>query len=97
MVNEPTNDVHVTNEQVIQEAQELAPRRSERQRRPTISSDFVVYSLEHECELSIDEDLNLFFSYVIKFSPSYGVLLQNYDQQGHVLYIAISVRSSLAS
>lgn len=26
MVNEPTNDVHVTNEQVIQEAQELAPR-----------------------------------------------------------------------
>ena len=54
--NEPVNNGQVTNEQVIEEAQEIALRRSERQKRPAISSDYVVYSLEHECELSIDED-----------------------------------------
>ena len=41
---------------MIEEAQEIALRRFKRQRRPAISSDYVVYLLEHECELSIDED-----------------------------------------
>jgi len=57
MVNEPTNNVQITNEQVIEEAHEITPRRTKIQRRLTISSDFIMYSLEHECELSIDEDL----------------------------------------
>ena len=48
--------MQVINEEVIEVVQEIAPRRSERHRRPAISSDYVVYSLEHECDLSIDED-----------------------------------------
>jgi len=52
-------NVQVTDEQVIEKAQEIK-RRSKRQRRPTITSNFIVYSLEHKCELSIDEDLVLF-------------------------------------
>ena len=60
MDNEPTNDVQVINEQRIDEPQVISLRRSERQRRSTIIIDYVVYLLEHECDLSIDEDLVLF-------------------------------------
>ena len=52
--DEPANNEQFTNDQVV--SQEIALRRSQRQRRPAISSDYVVYSLEHECELSIDKD-----------------------------------------
>ena len=52
--DEPVNNEQFTNDQVV--SQEIALRRSQRQRRPAISSDYVVYSLEHECELSIDKD-----------------------------------------
>jgi len=45
MVNEPTNNVQVTNEQVIEEAHEIAPRRTEIQRRPAISSDLLYIHL----------------------------------------------------
>ena len=41
---------------MIEEPQEAALRRSVRQKRPAISNDYVVYSVEHECDLSIDED-----------------------------------------
>ncbi|RDX70846.1 hypothetical protein CR513_49873, partial [Mucuna pruriens] len=54
--DEPTDNMKVTNEQVIEDEQEVAPRRFEKQKRLSISSDYVVYSIEHECELSIDED-----------------------------------------
>ncbi|OMO59932.1 reverse transcriptase [Corchorus capsularis] len=47
--------IHVTNPQV-NEPQEVALRRPVRQRRPAISQDFEVYSIEHECDLSIDDD-----------------------------------------
>ena len=47
--------MQVTNEQVIEKAQETTPRRSKRKKRPAISSDYVVHSLEHECELSIND------------------------------------------
>jgi len=56
MDNEPTNDAQVINEQRIDEPQVIALRRSERQRRLAITNEYVVYSLEHECDLSIDED-----------------------------------------
>lgn len=58
IVDEPVDNVQVTNEQeqVTEETQEIAVRRSKRQRRPAISNDYVIYSLEHECDLSIDED-----------------------------------------
>jgi len=56
MDNEPINDAQVSDEQRIDEPQVIPLRRSERQRRPAITNDYVVYSLEHECDLSIDED-----------------------------------------
>uniref|UniRef100_A0A2P2MWM4 Retrovirus-related Pol polyprotein from transposon TNT 1-94 n=1 Tax=Rhizophora mucronata TaxID=61149 RepID=A0A2P2MWM4_RHIMU len=52
--DEPSDNVQFTNEQVI--PQEMALRRSTRQKRPAVSNDYVVYSLEHESELSIDKD-----------------------------------------
>ncbi|WVZ14373.1 hypothetical protein V8G54_011939 [Vigna mungo] len=52
---EPTDNEQVTNEQVIEEPQ-VALRRSVMQKRPTISNDYVVYSVEHKCDLSLDED-----------------------------------------
>ena len=54
--NEHINDKSINNEQVVDEPQEITLRRSERQKRPAISDDYVVYSLEQECDLSIDED-----------------------------------------
>ncbi|WVZ07573.1 hypothetical protein V8G54_020919 [Vigna mungo] len=51
--NEHINVEPVDNEQ---EPQEAALRKSVRQKRPAISNDYVVYSVEHECDLSIDED-----------------------------------------
>ena len=39
-----------------EKTQEITVIRSERQRRPTTLKDYVVYSLEHECDMSIDED-----------------------------------------
>lgn len=54
--NEPADNAQVTNEQVEKEAQEIALRRSERPKRSAISNDYVIYSLENACDLSIDED-----------------------------------------
>ncbi|OMO97059.1 Integrase, catalytic core [Corchorus capsularis] len=54
--DEPANNTQVEIEQTVNEPQEVALRRSVRQRRPTISQDFEVYSIEHECDLSIDDD-----------------------------------------
>jgi len=56
MDNEPINGAQVIDEQRIDEPQVIPLRRSERQRRSAITNDYVVYSLEHECDLSIDED-----------------------------------------
>ncbi|KAL2237853.1 UNVERIFIED_CONTAM: Retrovirus-related Pol polyprotein from transposon TNT 1-94 [Sesamum indicum] len=44
-------------------------RRSESQRRSTISDDYVIYSLEHECDLSIDKD-HVTFQQAIECSNS---------------------------
>jgi len=46
--NEPTNDVQVINEQTIDEPQVISLRSYERQRRPAITNDYVVYSLEND-------------------------------------------------
>ncbi|WVZ13813.1 hypothetical protein V8G54_011379, partial [Vigna mungo] len=54
--NEQVTNEELINEQLIEEPQEAALRRSVRQKRPVISNDYVVYSVEHECDLSIDED-----------------------------------------
>ncbi|RDX64824.1 hypothetical protein CR513_56571, partial [Mucuna pruriens] len=57
IVDEPTNNVQVTNEKVIEEEQEIARRRPKRKERLAFSSDYVICSLEHEHEMSIDKDL----------------------------------------
>ena len=54
--NELSDNVQVTNEEMVEEPQEEILRRFVRQKRPAISDDYVVYSIEHECDLSIDED-----------------------------------------
>ncbi|WVZ04530.1 hypothetical protein V8G54_025336 [Vigna mungo] len=54
--NEKVTNEQLINDQLIEEPQEAALRRSVRQKRPAISNDYVVYSVEHECDLSIDED-----------------------------------------
>jgi len=54
--NEPSDNVQVTNEEMVEEPQEEILRRFVRQKIPAISDDYVVYSIEHECDLSIDED-----------------------------------------
>jgi len=56
MDNKPTSDAQVIDEQRIDEPQVIPLRRSERQRRPSITNDNVVYSVKHECDLSIDEN-----------------------------------------
>ena len=52
---EPANKKQVINEKMI--PQEITLRRSARQKRPAILNDYVVYLLEHECDLSVDMDL----------------------------------------
>lgn len=43
-----------------EETPEITVRSYERQIRSSISKDYVIYSLEHECDLRIDEDPILF-------------------------------------
>ncbi|KAJ1431395.1 hypothetical protein SESBI_07252 [Sesbania bispinosa] len=73
--NEPADNMQVTNEQVVEEPQEVALRRSVRQKRPAISNDYVVYSIEHEYDLSIDEDPVSFrqaMEMLAKIDPAWG-------------------------
>jgi len=49
--NEPTNDVQVINEKTMDEPQVIPLRMSKRQKRQAISNNYVVYSLEYECDL----------------------------------------------
>ena len=51
----PQNEV-VTDEPTLDEPHEVAPRRSQRQRRAAISNDYVVYLQESEFDLGIDKD-----------------------------------------
>ena len=54
--NEPTKNEKAINEQMI--PQEIVLRWSARKKKnPAISNDYVVYSLEHKCDLSVDKDL----------------------------------------
>ena len=52
------NEPMIQNEPIVEEWQEVAIRRSQRQIRPIISNDYVVYLHELQIELSIiDDDL----------------------------------------
>jgi hypothetical protein len=54
IIPEPANNVQSTNESEVLE--ENIVIRSVRQKRPAILDDYVVYSLENECDLSIEND-----------------------------------------
>ena len=51
---EPANNIQLENKEVQQE--ETTLRKSTRQKRSAISDDYVVYSVEQECDLSINKD-----------------------------------------
>lgn len=51
-------NVQVINKQVI--LQEIALHRSVRKKRSAISNDYMVYSLEHKCDLSINKGSDSF-------------------------------------
>ena len=53
-LEEPSNNTQVQAEKV--QPVETTLRRSTREKRPAISNDYVVYSVEQECDLSIDKD-----------------------------------------
>ncbi|WVZ05897.1 hypothetical protein V8G54_019243, partial [Vigna mungo] len=54
--NEQVTNEKLINEQLIEEPQEAALRRFVRQKRPAILNYYVVYFVENEYDLSIDED-----------------------------------------
>jgi len=56
------NEPMMYNEPIMEEPQEVALRRSQRERRPAISNDFVVYLHETEIDLSINNNDPVLFS-----------------------------------
>ncbi|PHT84733.1 BEL1-like homeodomain protein 2 [Capsicum annuum] len=54
-INIPTNEA-IIDEPVVDESQEVASRRSQRQRKSAISDDYLVYPHESETDLGIDDD-----------------------------------------
>ena len=50
------NDHEVNNEPVVEQAQEIVLRRSQRERKSSISNDYVVYLQESKNDLGIDND-----------------------------------------
>lgn len=53
--NQPHNKI-VTNEEIVEQPQEIALRRSQRERRSAISNDYVVYLQESEFDIGIIKD-----------------------------------------
>ena len=58
------------NEPIMEEPQEVALRRSQRERRPAISNDYVVYLHETETNLSINDNDPVLFSQVVSCDNS---------------------------
>jgi len=55
----------IHNEPIVEELQEVALRMSQRERRPTISNDYVVYLHEIEIDLSINDNDSVLFSQIV--------------------------------
>ena len=55
----------IHNEPIVEELQEVALRMSQRERRPTISNDYVVYLHEIEIDLSINDNDSVLFSQTV--------------------------------
>jgi len=60
-----SNEPMIHNESIVEEPQKVALRRSQRERRPTISNDYVVYLHESETYLSINDNDPVSFSQVV--------------------------------
>ena len=56
------NEHMIHNEPIVEEPQEVALRSSQRERRPVISNDYVVYLHEIETNLSINDNDPVSFS-----------------------------------
>ena len=56
------NEPMIHNEPIMEEPQEIALRRSQRKKRPTISNDYVVYLHETKTDLSINDNSPISFS-----------------------------------
>jgi len=59
------NEPMIHNEPIMEESQEVALRRSQRERRPAISNDYVIYLHETETNLSINDNDSVSFSQVV--------------------------------
>ena len=60
----------IHNEPIVEEPQEVALRKSQRERRPAISNDYVVYLHEIETNLSINDNDPVSFSQAISYDNS---------------------------
>ena len=60
----------IHNEPIVEEPQEVALRKSQRERRPAISNDYVVYLHETETNLSINDNDPVLFSQAISCDNS---------------------------
>ena len=60
----------IHNEPIVEEPQEVALRKSQRERRPAISNDYVVYLHETETNLSINDNDPVSFSQAISCDNS---------------------------
>ena len=58
------------NEPIMEEPQEVALKRSQRERRPAISNDYVVYLHETKTNLSINDNDPVLFSQVVSCDSS---------------------------
>jgi len=56
------NEPMIHDEHVVEEPQEVALRKSQRERRPAISNDYVVYLHETKTDLSINDNSPISFS-----------------------------------
>jgi len=64
------NESMIHNEPIMEEPQKVALKRSQRERRPTISNDYVVYLHEREKDLSINDNDLVSSSQVISYDSS---------------------------
>jgi len=59
------NESTIHNESIVEESQEVTLRRFQRERRPTISNDYVIYLCETETGLSINDNYPVSFSQAV--------------------------------
>ena len=78
----------IHNEPIMEEPQEVALKRSQRERRPAISNDYVVYLHETKTNLSINDNDPVLFSQVVSCDSSekwLNVMKEEIDSMEHNL------------